>query len=389
MTATIALRGMTWNHARGYAPMAATAQRFNELHPGVRIHWEQRSLKAFEDFPVETLAADYDLIVLDHPCITQVAPRGVLVPLDEHLPAAFLADQAEHSVGGSHASYRFGGHQWALAIDAATPVAFWRDDLLRRHDLAIPHDWPGLLDLARRGHVELPAAPINCLMNFYSLCIACGEPPFRSGDRVVSRETGRSALERLREVLSHCDASVWTRNPIGSHELLASAENDRLVYCPLAYGYSNYARAGFAAHRLMFGEPPALAGAALRTTLGGAGLAVSARRPHTQAAVAYAGFVASPQIQRTLYTQSGGQPGHRTAWLDPENNGATNDYFTQTLPVLDRAFVRPRFAGYLRFQESGSDLVHAALRGKLEADTALEQLDARYRETLALSPLSA
>ena len=39
----IELRGITWNHTRGYLPMAATAQRFSEMHPGVSIHWEKRS----------------------------------------------------------------------------------------------------------------------------------------------------------------------------------------------------------------------------------------------------------------------------------------------------------------------------------------------------------
>ncbi len=61
------LRGMTWNHTRGYLPMVATAQRFTEIHPDIEIVWEKRSLKAFEEFPVEKLAADYDLMVIDHP----------------------------------------------------------------------------------------------------------------------------------------------------------------------------------------------------------------------------------------------------------------------------------------------------------------------------------
>lgn len=381
MSAKIALRGMTWNHARGYAPMAATALAFSELHPEIQIHWEQRSLKAFEDYPVEQLAADYDLIVLDHPCIPLVAPSGVLLPLDEYLPATFLADQAANSVGGSHASYQHSGHQWALAIDAATPVAFWREDLLRRDGLSAPHTWADLLGLAARGRVEIPAAPINCLMNFYTFCIAKGESPFVTDEHVAPRPIAVAALERLRELLSLCDASVWGRNPIASHELVASNENTTLAYCPLAYGYSNYAREGFAPHRLVFGEPPALGNHRLQTTLGGAGLAVFAQCSHPRAAVAYAEFVASATVQRTLYTQSGGQPGHRQAWLDTEANRISGDYFRRTLPVLERSFVRPRFAGYMHFQEAGSTIIHDALRGVLSPATALDQLDALYRET--------
>jgi multiple sugar transport system substrate-binding protein len=116
---TIELRGITWNHTRGYLPMVATAQRFSELHPGVTISWERRSLQRFADFPVERLAEKYDLLVIDHPSAGSVAVHGSLLPLDGLLPAEFLAGQAANSVGLSRSSYFFAGYQWALAIDAA------------------------------------------------------------------------------------------------------------------------------------------------------------------------------------------------------------------------------------------------------------------------------
>ncbi len=377
------LRGMTWGHTRGYLPVVATAQRFQELHPDIEIVWEKRSLKAFEEFPVEKLAADYDLMVIDHPFVGYAAAHGPLLPLDEHLPADFLADQAANSVGASHPSYTYGGHHWALAIDAATPVAFWREDLLAGLGFAAPRTWDELIALARAGHVEIPAAPINCLMNFYTFCVASGETPFATRERVASADTGRAALARLRELITLCDPGCWTRNPIASHDLVASAANTRAAYCPLAYGYSNYARPGYAAHRLTFGAPPSLNGAALRTTLGGTGLAVSALRPNRAAALAYARFTASAEVQRTLYTASGGQPGHRAAWLDASNNAVSGDYFARTLPVLDHAFLRPRHNGYMEFQERGGPIVHAALRGTLSDAEALAQLDALYLHSLA------
>ncbi|HTS69631.1 MAG TPA: carbohydrate ABC transporter substrate-binding protein, partial [Terriglobia bacterium] len=124
------LRGMTWNHSRGYVPLVATAQRFYELNPGVEVIWEKRSLQEFADQPIDQLAGRYDLLVIDHPWAGFAAAAGLLLPLDEHLPVPFLADQAANSVGASHQSYNFDGHQWALAIDAATPVAAWRPDLI-------------------------------------------------------------------------------------------------------------------------------------------------------------------------------------------------------------------------------------------------------------------
>ena len=54
---TIKLRGLTWNHSRGYLPMVATAQRFAELHPDFDVVWEKRPLKSFDEDPVESLDA--------------------------------------------------------------------------------------------------------------------------------------------------------------------------------------------------------------------------------------------------------------------------------------------------------------------------------------------
>ncbi|HVW22681.1 MAG TPA: extracellular solute-binding protein [Opitutaceae bacterium] len=381
MSAAISLRGITWDHSRGYAPMVATAQRFAELHPGIRILWEKRSLQAFEAFPIEQLAPDFDLIVLDHPFVGHAARQGPLLPLEQHLPADYLRERAAQSVGASHASYAFAGSQWALAIDAAAPVAFWREDLLAELGRSPPATWEEAAALARFGLVEIPAAPINCLMNFYAVCLALGETPFAGPDRVVAAEIGAAALARLRELLDHCDPGCWSRNPIASHDLVAGAGNHRVAYCPFAYGYSNYARAGYAPRPLAFGEPPRLGAAPLRPTLGGTGLAVSALRPHRAEAVAYAQFVASGPVQRTIYAHAGGQPADRSAWQDEENNRLTRDYFRRTLPVLERAYLRPRYQGYVEFQEVGGPLVQAALRGSLADREALARLDALYRRT--------
>jgi len=100
----IELTGITWNHTRGYLPMVATAQRFSELHPDVSITWHKRSLQQFADAPLSDLATRFDLMVIDHPSIGEAAQHNLLLPLDQYLSAAFLADQAANSVGGSHAS---------------------------------------------------------------------------------------------------------------------------------------------------------------------------------------------------------------------------------------------------------------------------------------------
>ena len=58
------LKGMTWDHPRGYDPMIAVSAAWSRDH-GVSVEWDKRSLQDFESYPVEKLAREYDLIVID------------------------------------------------------------------------------------------------------------------------------------------------------------------------------------------------------------------------------------------------------------------------------------------------------------------------------------
>ncbi|MGB6428953.1 MAG: extracellular solute-binding protein [Candidatus Acidiferrales bacterium] len=375
----VRLRGTAWCHTRGFLPMVATAQRFAEAHPGFEIEWDARSLQEFADSSIAELARQYDLMVIDHPSIGQAAEENVLLPLNEWIPEEFLGMQAAASVGASHASYAYAGRQWALAIDAAAPIAGWRPDLLRRAEAAIPRTWSELLELAGRGLVTFPAKAIDSLMHFYMFCDALGAGPFREDNAVVSEEIGIRALKMLGQLFSLCDAQCLKRNPIATWELLSTS--DTVAYCPFAYGYSNYSRAGYSTHALETGNLIATDdGLLFHSTLGGAGLAISARCAHKAIAAEYAQFVASPHCQSTLYFDSGGQPGNRTAWMDDEVNRRCINFFRNTLHTLERAYVRPRFAGYLEFQEHAAVAVHRYLAAGRPEEDVIAEMNDRLRE---------
>ena len=69
----------------------------------------------------------------------------------------------------------------------------------------------------------------------------------------------------------------------------------------------------------------------------------------------YARFSASPGVQKGIYFQSGGQPGHRAAWTDDAVNAASMNFFRDTLQTLDEALMRGKFPGYMRFQDEGTN----------------------------------
>ncbi|MBP1934458.1 ABC transporter substrate-binding protein [Ammoniphilus resinae] len=375
----VVLKGITWNHSRGFIPVVATAQRFAETHPGVEIHWEKRSLQEFADYPIGKLAESYDLLVIDHPWAGFAASHDVLVPFNQYLPEEFMQDQAENSVGKSHESYISNGNQYALAIDAATPVASYRKDLFERDGMEVPETWEDLISLAKQGKVALPAIPVDTVMNYYMLCVSQGEEPFL-GDHFISEEMGIRVLEQLRELTNLCTPEVYQWNPIKVYEALST--RDDLYYCPFAFSYSNYSRPGYAQHPLTFTDMVKIGEhGRLRSTLGGTGLAISSKTKNLETALAYAQYTASPECQRTVYVENGGQPGHRSAWVNERVNENTRQFFSGTLAAHDRAYLRPRYNGYLHFQDNAGDIMQSYVRNGGNPRQVLEKLQELYQES--------
>jgi len=374
--AAIVLNGITWGHSRGITPLLALSQRYSELHPEVEIRWKKRTLQEFADFPIEKLTLEYDLLIIDHPWVGCAAATNCVLPLNEYLSPAYLNDQACNSTGQSHNSYTYKGKQWALAIDAATPAASYRKDLLP----ALPQTWEDVLELAEAGKVAVPAIPIDLLMNFYTFCIAHGKEPFASNDEVIDEATGVNAIQTMKALYSKLDPKFFQCNPIAVAELMSTT--DDFWYCPFAYGYSNYSRTGYAKELLHYSEVVTFNGKKLRTTIGGTGLSVSAFSQHKETALDFAALAVSGESQRTMYVQHGGQPGHRSAWEDEEANRLTHDYFRNVLPVMDNGYMRPRYNGYLHFQDHAGDPLQACIREDGDPLKALKTMNEIYRQSI-------
>ena len=133
----IELKGITWDHSRGFTPLTACCQRYHEQHNNVDIQWHKRSLQAFADFSVEQLSNQYDLLVIDHPAVGEANESGCLVDLTKYIDEGVLKDLQLNSTGSSYKSYAYKNAQLALPLDAATPVSCYRKDLLEKHNEAI------------------------------------------------------------------------------------------------------------------------------------------------------------------------------------------------------------------------------------------------------------
>jgi multiple sugar transport system substrate-binding protein len=374
----IELKGITWDHPRGLAPLLATAAQFTQDNPEIRIEWKVRSLAEFGEQSIEQLAERYDLLVIDHPFVGTAARSRCLVPLEEHLPAVFLAEQLKDSIGLSYRSYTYDGHQWALAVDAAGHVSAYRPELLESGRTEVPQTWHEVLDLAKRIPVAIPLNPAGAIDSFLTLCANMGEEPGQCRDYLVSRSVGNKALEFLQTIVPILNGESFVLNPPRVLDRM-STTND-IAYCPLLFGYSNYSRPTRTRYLCHFTNIPGIekSSGSRGALLGGTGLAISTSCQEVAAAAKYLQWVTSPECQRTIYFESGGQPGNRVAWLDASVNAEANSFFLNTLESLEHAYVRPRYDGFVKFHDQVGLLLHDHLRNRSNVGDVLAAINELY-----------
>ena len=377
----IALKGLTWDHPRGYAPLVGGVSEYQQRNPNVKIHWDRRTLREFGEAPIEQYLDGYDLLIVDHPFVGFAAAHNVLVDLASSLSEAEKQFFAADSVGPSWESYWYDGGLWALPIDAATQVASYRPDLLAALSSIVPSTFDDVLNLGSKArkagqYIVVPACPTDAISLFFSLSANLGYPIPRESEHFVENSVALEILGRLHALVAVAHPKSVDWNPIQVYDFMISGSDG--VYCPYGFGYSNYSRINYSV-RLKFSNAP---GAGQRgcagTMLGGTGVAISKLSAHQSEAIAYAKWLVSPEHQRGDYFREGGQPASLGAWLDKSVNAASGDFFSDTLLSLQTAYVRPRFDGFVSFFEAAGVQVNRCLRGEIQNSALIVWLNERY-----------
>lgn len=365
----VRLKGMTWSDPRGFDPVVAAAG----IYEAATVHWDKRSLQDFESYPVDELAARYDLIIIDHPHVGVITAQNCLEPFDDWASTDQLAQLTNESVGRSFESYRYQGRQWALPVDAATQVQAFRPDLQAQPLTS----WQQVVKKAADGRLAWALRNPHILMHFYTLAANLGTPCAISKGPLIEQGTGERVLAALLAVTEHLDTTFYEMDPIAVLDLMADEQNYEVA--PFIYLYRGYASPGYRSHQVRFADIPCIGRSGpIGSALGGTGIAVSAHCSHKQEAMAFALWLASADCQRTVYAEHSGQPGNALAWADERVNALAGNAYFDTRCTHEAAWVRPRHAGYMAFQEEGSEILAKACRQLITPAQAVRQLNERF-----------
>ena len=377
----ITLKGLTWDHPRGYVPLLGGIPEYQAHNPEIKIQWDRRTLREFGEAPIEQYLDRYDLLIVDHPFVGFAAAHDALVDLAPFINEAQKLHFAADSLGPSWQSYWYGGGLWAFPLDAATQVASYRPDLLRALSPAVPDTLDDVLHLGEKArsagkYIVVPACPTDAISLFFTLSANLGYPIAEESERFVDDSVASEVLDRLRALirLSHPRSLEW--NPIQVYDFMIGGSD--AIYCPYGFGYSNYSRVGNPVRLKFTNAPAAGARGCAGTILGGTGIAVSKLSSHPSEAIAYAKWLTSPEHQRGPYFRDGGQPASLTAWTDPSVDATSDGFFSGTLQTLQTAYLRPRFDGFVRFFEAAGIEINRCLRGEGTDAMLIRLLNDRY-----------
>ena len=377
----IQLKGIAWDHPRGYEPLIAASKEFSKLNPNVSIKWDIRSLKEFGDMPIEDLIGKYDFITIDHPYMGQADADNLLVNLKNHIAVDTLEKHAKQSVGPSYHSYNYNNQLFALPIDAAALVAAYRNDLLS--DLGIvdlPENRAELIDFYKKLPSNRKAAWALCPTDFWCAFLTiCAQDRGRDfiQDYRVDTVVGSNALDEIKRHLEYIHPESMSWNPIQILDRMG--DGDEIVYVPYLFGYTNYSRDDYCNNKVHFTNSPSNPQHEISTILGGVGLALSANSKNVNIAVQFIDFVASSEIQEGIYTQAAGQAGNLKAWESQTNNELCANFFSNTMKTMQNAYVRPQHPMWNSFQEKGADLLHAGVLKNIDSVILMKELNELYQ----------
>lgn len=371
------LRGITWSHERGIAPLKRLAE-LAQVEGTLRVDappivWETQDLAGFESTSIADLAKEFDLIVLDHPGLGRAWSAGALERLEE-LPGLSPAELKGRFVQGSLESYNYRGSQWAIPIDAATQLAAW----VGRPPAV---SWAEIID-RQDDRLALPTKSPHAILTVLGIAAAVSPGFAVSNLELVPARVGRTAMDIFGHIVRSMPASFLEMDPIDILEKISAGQLDA---CPLLYGYVTYARPSGRNRIVTFSNAPSAQSGTPGCILGGTGLALSRHSSNKAGALAHLRQISSETAQQDIFGVAGGQPADAKMWGDSSLDRESNGFYSSTLRSQSGSMVRPRYDGWIDFHHEASEFVLASALESRPSTEVVDRINELHRKAIRAS----
>ncbi|BCL68783.1 membrane protein [Vibrio nigripulchritudo] len=358
----MSFKGLTWDHPRGYQALQTSL----DWQDCPVAQWDIQPLSGFEETPLEELADQYDLLVIDHPHLGQAVESQCLQPLDMLFSPMWLEELKTSCIGLSAQSYWYDSHCWALPLDASSQIMAYQK---QAEDAVLGlGGWQDLI----KGNLkyQLCLAGPHPTLQLLAMTLSL-DPSLKSDALFIPEDEGVESLDLFKSVFKNSIEPSRVLNPI---ELLDTlSRSDSLDLCPFVYGYVNYSTES---SNLCVTSP--IGGESI---LGGTGIAITQRCTVNNDLLIYLKKLLSPNIQSAFIPNNGGQPSFQSAWSEANINQNSNDFYQNAFSTVNGAHLRPRHPGYTHFQDKAAHLIRHSLFHSEPSRYTIKKINQLYSKT--------
>jgi len=373
--------------------MRKVADEYQKKHPDVKIEIEVggATSEAQQQYLNTLLAAkdpSLDLMLIDVVRPAQWAAAGWAEPLDGYLGADKAKLLPEYLKAYGEAD-QVGGKLVALPFFADAQFLYYRKDLLAKYKRPVPKTWDELMETAQiimKGEnspqlqgFATAGAPIEGTVCTYLVPLwGAGGELVRNGKPNLDSPEARKPFELMGRLKV---AGVLPKNigEIATDRIRVDFQAGNVIFAQ-NWGYF-WNRVENDADTKVKGKVgvttlPADKGGRSATCIGGWQVAVSAFSKHKPEAVAFARYLSSPEVSKTMAILASNLPVFPQVYKDPDVLKA-NPWFAEALPVVEGAKSRPVTPRYNEVSDAIRSNMNAYLSGTKTTDSALADMKSR------------
>ena len=327
-SAQTTVRFQTSAGARFGTPNAVLIEDFNRENPDIQIVMDTVPVQNY--FPKLSTEVASNSPALDvFTGITNLmyafAPSGKVVPFDEVLSEAVIADLVSDIPAKYLDTWRVDGRLYGIPNDSNAQWCFYRKDMFEEAGQTLPKTWDDAAAVAKaltRGDVKGFTASLRrgeyAGAHFTSMLFSYGgeywDPDFNP---TVNSEAALHAIENLLELMDYSDPGTINAGEDDTAQVIAAGV---AAWAPLEWGRSDLTDATKTQNAAMIETalPPDGGDHPAAPCLGGQAYMIASWTDKKAEAARFVEYATSREVMRK-FVQNQGQPARSSALNDPEN----------------------------------------------------------------------
>jgi multiple sugar transport system substrate-binding protein len=326
--AAATVRFQTSAGARFGTPNAVLIEDFNKENPDIQIVMDTVPVQNY--FPKLSTEVASNSPALD--CFTGItnllyafAATGKIVPIDEVISAAEIADLEKDIPAHYLDTWRYKGRLYALPNDSNAQWSFYRKDLFNAAGASLPAKWEDAAAVAKSltkngvyGYTASLRRGEYAGAHFSSVLFSYGGDYWDQGfNPTINNDAGKRAIEIMLELMDYADPGSINAGEDDTAQVVASGV---AAWAPLEWGRSDLTdikRTNTAAN-IETAVPPAGGDHPAAPCLGGQAYMIASWSQHKAEAAKFISYATGSKVMHK-FVENQGQPARSSALNDAEN----------------------------------------------------------------------